>query len=131
MQARLYILLLASILGITAVACGGGYGAPTAPTPTTPPAVTGGAEIVVSASYPKFAPSALTVAKGKAIRLKITSKDMAHTFTIDELGINVTVGGGQTATSEIKVDKAGTFTFYCSVPGHRDAGMEGALTVTE
>ncbi len=62
--------------------------------------------------------------------LTLTSLDTSHTFTIDELGINISVGAGLTVTREFKVDKAGTFAFYCAVPGHRDAGMEGTLEVT-
>jgi uncharacterized cupredoxin-like copper-binding protein len=36
-------------------------------------------------------------------------------------------GGTRTLTLNLK---AGTYTFYCSVPGHRQAGMEGTLTVS-
>jgi plastocyanin len=40
----------------------------------------------------------------------------------------VEVEGGATAQGEVTLD-AGTAVYYCSVPGHREAGMEGVLEV--
>jgi plastocyanin len=57
----------------------------------------------------------------------------AHDFCIeaedgDELGCTDLVADGDTATQQFELE-AGKYTFYCSVAGHREAGMEGELTV--
>ena len=57
---------------------------------------------------------------------------IAHDVTIEDsagetVGETETLAEGSTSTA---VDlKPGTYTYYCSVPGHREAGMEGALVV--
>jgi uncharacterized cupredoxin-like copper-binding protein len=54
-----------------------------------------------------------------------------HNIALEGSGVNeegdVVKNGG---TSTIDVDlKPGDYTFFCSVPGHREGGMEGKLTV--
>jgi plastocyanin len=45
---------------------------------------------------------------------------------VDEEGRTVGQGGTSTVTAELR---PGEYDFYCSVAGHRQAGMEGTLTV--
>jgi plastocyanin len=67
-------------------------------------------------------------------QLTITSKNdssVPHNIALEGGGIDekgaVVQGGG---TSEIQVNvQPGEYTFYCSVPGHREGGMAGVLTV--
>ena len=58
---------------------------------------------------------------------------LEHNVTIGQgsavLGATPTFRGGGERTITLTL-KAGTYTFYCSVPGHRQAGMEGTLNVS-
>jgi uncharacterized cupredoxin-like copper-binding protein len=67
-------------------------------------------------------------------QLEIDSKNDAnipHDIAIEGNGVNEKgeeVSGG--GVSKISVDlKPGTYTYYCTLPGHREGGMEGKLTV--
>jgi uncharacterized cupredoxin-like copper-binding protein len=82
----------------------------------------------LDAAISGFDPSELQAKEGK-IRLTIHNPDaFGHDFTIDELGVKVTIDANATVTTTFDA-KPGLYTFYCSIPGHRDAGMEGTLTV--
>jgi plastocyanin len=45
-----------------------------------------------------------------------------------ELGVSDLIAESKT-TLDLSDLKAGTYTFFCTVPGHREGGMEGTLTV--
>ena len=76
-----------------------------------------------------------TKLSAKAGTVTLEMKNMSpteHNLTIAQgskvLGATPTFTGG---TRSITLTLApGTYTFYCSVPGHRQAGMEGVLTVS-
>ena len=57
------------------------------------------------------------------------SHNLAITGNGATFGPSATISGGQTADL-VATLKPGTYDFYCAVPGHRDAGMHGTLTVT-
>jgi plastocyanin len=68
---------------------------------------------------------------GKVTVESVNKETVGHNIAIEGDGVDAkgdVVQGG--ATSSVDVDlKPGEFTFYCSVPGHREGGMEGKLTV--
>ncbi len=72
--------------------------------------------------------------EGRAGRVTIEMKNpssVPHNVSIegdgvDEEGKTVEQGATSTVSAELR---PGEYDFYCSVPGHRPAGMEGTLTV--
>ncbi len=46
-----------------------------------------------------------------------------------QFALHVAAEAGRVATIEFTPTEAGTYVFYCTVPGHREAGMEGKLVV--
>ena len=85
--------------------------------------------IEVSATSFEFTPSEISVEAGEEIAIEFTSDDILHDFTIDELDAHVAAEAGESETGGFRADEPGEYTYYCSVDGHREAGMEGTLVV--
>ena len=72
----------------------------------------------------------LEATAGSVLGVVVTNRDdYPHAFDIDDLGIHVPLPAGATTFVAVKPRTAGSLAFYCSVPGHRDAGMVGAIVV--
>jgi uncharacterized cupredoxin-like copper-binding protein len=88
-------------------------------------------EFTVFGNEFSFSPSSISVSAGERVKIIFKNEGkVPHNLVIQELNIKTrTIGGGQTDTIEFTAPSSGTYTFYCSIPGHRSAGMEGKLEV--
>jgi uncharacterized cupredoxin-like copper-binding protein len=98
----------------------------------------------------KFTPDRLDVKKGEQVRFIIENKGaLKHEFTLASVKDNdkhaemmkkfpdmehddpnaKSVDPGKTAEIVWRFTKVGTFEFACLIPGHREAGMHGSITV--
>ena len=76
----------------------------------------------------EFRTAQLDAKAGETVRLVLKNDDLyIHTFTIDELGIDVTVGPRGEKALSISPRNTGTFEYKCTIPGHES--MTGTLTL--
>lgn len=126
-----------AVAGLLLAACGGGGGS------SSGGGGGGQGEVVVTASEFSFEPKEIKAKVGQPVTIVLKNAGaQQHDLTID--GIQVTVDGQdktgvQTelvgAGGETRVTftpkQAGSYEFYCSVPGHKAAGMTGTLVVEQ
>ena len=106
--------------------------ADTGPAETETEAAEGG-ELTISAdeSQLAFDTTELTAPAGSVTITMDNPSTIPHNVSIEGQGVDEegeTVQQGDTSTVTAELDP-GEYTFYCSVAGHQEAGMEGTLTV--
>ena len=107
-----------------------------APATSTPTSTGGSGEsLSLSANSEgqlEYSTKSLSAKAGKVSIDFTNASPLGHNMTIESssgetVGSTPTFQGGSKTLSLTL--KAGTYKFFCSVPGHRQAGMEGTLTV--
>lgn len=122
LRSRASLALLAGALSIGLAACGGGEAV--APEDVDADVVVRGTDAL------KFEPTELEADAGTISIGLISEGSLVHDVVIEEADDTKVVearGGAEVGTVDLE---AGTYTFYCSIPGHREAGMEGTLEVS-
>ncbi|ONI80199.1 hypothetical protein ALI22I_43195 [Saccharothrix sp. ALI-22-I] len=79
----------------------------------------------------KFSPAQLRVGQGQPVAFKFTNDtDDNHTFTIEDLGVDIEVPSGRTRIAVVDA-KPGQYAVHCAAGDHKEKGMIGRLTVTD
>ena len=143
-------LISIAVAAAVLAACGG----EDTPTATTELSITGTDGLA-------FSPDAFTVPAGQSITVQFTSEpNVEHDLVLDGVGRAAMAGddghgdgdahamddghaiadddlhvahadAGDTVMATFIVEEPGTYQVYCSVPGHREPGMEATLTVID
>ena len=74
-----------------------------------------------------FGPSDFTFDVGETVTFALCAESEFHTFTVDDLGIDVSVDVGSLESLSFTFDQLGTFQLIC-IP-HEALGMTGTITV--
>lgn len=96
----------------------------------SPAASADGSGVAVSAVDIAFEPTEFSIAADTDVTITVTNNGaLQHDFVIEGTDFATELlNGGDSAELVVNLP-AGEYVYFCSVPGHREAGMEGTLTV--
>jgi plastocyanin len=93
------------------------------------PRAAAGRTIKVDGKSFEFLPNTITIHAGERVTIVYHSLDGFHDLVVKGIGRVVKANGGQTRRGKLMISKPGTYKFWCSVRGHRSAGMVGRIVV--
>ena len=77
-----------------------------------------------------FSPPELDIPAGRTVNVTLVNEgDLFHDITIPALGFGLSASPRTSASGALTPPRPGTYEFFCSVQGHREAGMSGTLVV--
>jgi plastocyanin len=86
--------------------------------------------VVVQAFDLGFRPTEITLPATGSMRLVLDNTGgLVHNLTVDALSIQIVASRGRSNEAVVTDPPPGTYEFYCSVSGHKLAGMVGKLIV--
>jgi plastocyanin len=144
MTRRLFLPMVAALALVLAVAaCGGDDddgGAAEATTETTPATTDteasggGGGQTLTLTADPSgalaFDTTELTTSAGEVTIELVNDSGTPHNVEVEGNGVEEESETITSGTTDLKLNlEPGEYEFYCAVDGHKDAGMEGTLTV--
>jgi plastocyanin len=91
--------------------------------------IDGAPEIAVTADRLSFAPASIDATVGEPLNIRLEAVDIMHDLVVDEIDFHLAADRGEVAVGGLVFDAPGTYVGYCSVPGHRGAGMELTFVV--
>lgn len=143
---KIAIAFALALASVALVACGGGSSSSSdsAGSEATSPSSGGGEtegksagsasilDIAAASSGLAYASNSATASAGEVTVDFENPQPLEHDIAIEDssgkvVGQTEVITEGETST--VVNLKPGTYTFFCTVPGHREAGMEGTLTV--
>lgn len=79
-----------------------------------------------------YDPKTITGVANKDVKITVTNEGAAvHNFNIDALNVKTKdLNPGESETVTVN-GAAGDYEYYCSIPGHKEAGMVGTLTLQD
>ena len=127
-------LLGAVVVVLAASGCGGNGGSTTQASST--PAASGGSvlkTVTIHETEFKLTPSTVSLDKpGTYVFKGVNDGTVSHALAVEGQGIDqdsASISPGKSGTLKVTLGKAGTYTLYCPIDGHKSQGMQGKITV--